>query len=71
MDCDREGEAIAFEVLEICKEANPKLKIHRAHFSAVTYVDIMNVVYHSQILLILGFEEFTITRLQIIWFCTS
>jgi DNA topoisomerase-3 len=35
LDCDREGENITFEVIEICKKANPRLEIYRAHFSAV------------------------------------
>jgi len=36
LDCDREGENIAFEVIDICKAANARLKIMRAHFSAMT-----------------------------------
>ncbi len=40
LDCDREGEAIAFEVLNICKFENKNLEIFRAHFSAVTKSDI-------------------------------
>jgi len=35
LDCDLEGENIAFEVLEVCKKANPRLQIHRARFSAL------------------------------------
>lgn len=34
LDCDREGENIAFEVIQVCKEANSRLRIHRAKFSA-------------------------------------
>ncbi|KAF8820906.1 Dna topoisomerase family protein [Cardiosporidium cionae] len=41
LDCDREGEAISFEVVEICKKANPNIEIYRAIFSAVTRYDIM------------------------------
>ncbi|KAK3289391.1 DNA topoisomerase 3-alpha, partial [Cymbomonas tetramitiformis] len=35
LDCDREGENIAFEVIEVCREVNPRLDIWRARFSAV------------------------------------
>jgi len=35
LDCDLEGENIAFEVLEVCKKANPRLQVHRARFSAL------------------------------------
>jgi DNA topoisomerase-3 len=41
LDCDREGEAIAFEVLGICQSVNPRLAIYRAHFSALTKRDIV------------------------------
>ncbi|CAD8086641.1 unnamed protein product [Paramecium sonneborni] len=40
LDCDREGENIAFEVLEVCRESNPSIQVYRAHFSAVTQVDV-------------------------------
>lgn len=40
LDCDREGEAIAFEVLDICKKANPNIKVLRAQFSAFTEKEI-------------------------------
>lgn len=39
-DCDREGEAIGYEVVDICRGVNPKIKILRAHFSALTKEDI-------------------------------
>lgn len=35
LDCDREGENIAFEVIDVCKKANRRLEIYRAHFSAL------------------------------------
>ncbi|XP_075081423.1 DNA topoisomerase 3-alpha isoform X4 [Nicotiana tabacum] len=35
LDCDREGENIAFEVLEVCRQANHNLNVWRARFSAL------------------------------------
>eukprot|EP00923_Selenidium_pygospionis_P017904 GHVN01031451.1.p1 GENE.GHVN01031451.1~~GHVN01031451.1.p1 ORF type:complete len:704 (+),score=72.99 GHVN01031451.1:281-2392(+) len=40
LDCDREGEAIAFEVVEVCLQANRGLRVLRATFSALTREDI-------------------------------
>lgn len=36
LDCDREGENISFEVIQVCYQANPRLVIKRARFSALT-----------------------------------
>lgn len=36
LDCDREGENIAYEVVDVCLNANPNLTVLRAHFSAMT-----------------------------------
>ena len=35
-DCDREGENIAFEIIEVCKKIKPNIKILRAKFSEIT-----------------------------------
>lgn len=40
LDCDREGENIAFEVIDVCSAANPRLAVQRAHFSALIPRDI-------------------------------
>ena len=40
LDCDREGEAIGFEVIDVCRAANPRLRIRRARFSALIPRDI-------------------------------
>merc|ERR1719221_1132627 len=41
LDCDREGEAIAFEVLETCQRAaGGRLQVFRAVFSALTHADL-------------------------------
>ena len=41
-DCDREGEAIGFDVIDVCKSVRPRLDIYRAHFSALTKEEIEN-----------------------------
>ena len=40
LDCDREGEAIAFDVLESLQRINPDIEYFRAKFSAVTKQDV-------------------------------
>ncbi|KAH7404160.1 hypothetical protein KP509_15G013100 [Ceratopteris richardii] len=44
LDCDREGENIAYEVVEICRSSNPRLNIWRARFSALIQRDIHHAV---------------------------
>lgn len=41
-DCDREGEAIGFDIIDICKAVKPNIDIYRAHFSALTREDLTN-----------------------------
>lgn len=41
-DSDREGEAIGMEALRYAVESNPKIKVKRAYFSAITPKDINN-----------------------------
>ncbi len=48
LDCDREGENIAFEVINVVKKANSKIKILRAHFSALTEKDIIFSIENLQ-----------------------
>ena len=48
LDCDREGENIAFEVLDVCRTYNPHMIVYRAHFSALTRADIMKVFFSNQ-----------------------
>lgn len=35
-DCDREGENIAYEIIDVCRAIKPNLSIHRASFSEIT-----------------------------------
>ena len=44
MDCDREGENIAFEVIECVKKVNARVHILRAHFSALIPSDIWKAI---------------------------
>lgn len=46
LDCDREGENIAHEVISVCIAANPRLTISRAKFSALTQRDIVHAINH-------------------------
>ncbi len=46
LDCDREGEAIAYEVIEVCRSVSPDIKLFRAHFSTVTAADIESACQH-------------------------
>ena len=40
LDCDREGENIAFEVLDVCRQVKPNIRVRRAQFSALSYNDV-------------------------------
>ena len=40
LDCDREGEAIGFEVIDVCVKRRPRLRVRRARFSALIPADI-------------------------------
>ncbi|KAL5554891.1 hypothetical protein UlMin_037127 [Ulmus minor] len=44
LDCDREGENIAFEVVQVCSSVNRHLTIRRAHFSALIEREIHEAV---------------------------
>lgn len=35
-DCDREGEGIGFEIIDVCRRQNSRLQIFRAKFSEIT-----------------------------------
>lgn len=35
-DCDREGENIGFEIIDVCKKVKPNIQVYRAKFSEIT-----------------------------------
>ncbi|XP_072168327.1 DNA topoisomerase 3-alpha-like [Diadema setosum] len=41
-DCDREGENIGYEVIDVCKAVKPNLQVYRARFSEITPQSIAN-----------------------------
>jgi DNA topoisomerase-3 len=46
LDCDLEGENIAYEVISVCQEANRNIEVFRARFSALIPRDIMRTLNH-------------------------
>ena len=49
LDCDREGEAICFEVLRQVQAVNRNIRVHRAVFSANTRIDIERAMNNLQV----------------------
>lgn len=47
-DCDREGEHIGSEIVEICRGANSRLDIYRARYSAVTQSELRRSMSNLQ-----------------------
>lgn len=48
LDCDSEGEKIAFDVADVCKEGKPNIIVKRARFSAMTRPDLFRAVAHLE-----------------------
>lgn len=48
LDCDLEGENISYEVIKVCLEANPRLDVYRARFSALIERDILRTMRHPE-----------------------
>ncbi|KAL3140647.1 hypothetical protein ABBQ32_005213 [Trebouxia sp. C0010 RCD-2024] len=44
LDCDREGENIAYEVIDVCLKVRPRLVVKRARFSALIARDLHHAV---------------------------
>ncbi|KAH6885641.1 DNA topoisomerase [Coprinopsis sp. MPI-PUGE-AT-0042] len=45
-DCDREGEHIGMEVVNVCRQARPNIRVKRARFSAIIAQQIHNAAQH-------------------------
>ena len=48
LDCDLEGEAIGYEVMDVCCGANPRLDVYRARFSALIPRDIFRAMQYPE-----------------------
>lgn len=48
LDGDLEGENICFEVIQVCKAANPRMEIFRARFSALIQRDIFRTLHNPE-----------------------
>jgi DNA topoisomerase III len=48
LDCDREGENICFEVIQVVQSKKPRVQVKRAHFSALTSRDLLHAVHNLQ-----------------------
>ena len=46
LDCDREGEHIAYEVLDVVKQHRPRIRPFRARFSSLIETDIERAIGH-------------------------
>ncbi|KAG5490206.1 hypothetical protein JKF63_00325 [Porcisia hertigi] len=49
LDCDREGENICFEVMQVVQSKQPRVQVKRAHFSALTARDLLNAVHNLKV----------------------
>lgn len=43
-DCDREGENIGYEIIEVCRTVKPNIKVFRAKFSEITYQSVVRAM---------------------------
>ena len=44
-DCDREGENIGFEIVNVCKEINPSLDVYRAMLSEISSLSVQKALH--------------------------
>ena len=43
-DCDREGENIGFEVIQVCRAVKANIQVFRAKFSEITYQSVVRAI---------------------------
>ena len=43
-DCDREGEHIAFQIIDACKNVKPEIQMYRAIFSEINEVSVKKAI---------------------------
>ena len=48
LDCDREGENIAFEVINVCTSTNSRIGCRRARFSGLSTRDVLHALSHLE-----------------------
>ncbi|XP_012256009.2 DNA topoisomerase 3-alpha [Athalia rosae] len=47
-DCDREGENIGFEIIQVCQAVKPNIKIYRAKFSEITAQSVYRAIHNLE-----------------------
>lgn len=47
-DCDREGEAIGFDIIDVCLQQKSNIDVFRAKFSALTKEDLENAAFNLE-----------------------
>ncbi|KAK7081075.1 DNA topoisomerase 3-alpha, partial [Halocaridina rubra] len=48
-DCDREGENIGFEIINVCRAIKPNLQVQRAKFSEITPASVMRALQNLSV----------------------
>lgn len=44
-DCDREGENIGFEIIDVCRAVKPNIQVYRAKFSEITATSVKRALH--------------------------
>jgi DNA topoisomerase IA len=66
-DCDREGEHIGYEIAQVCRKVNARIRVKRARFSAIIHQCVhRSLLVQETIVDPSGIDKF-ITRLRTRW----